>query len=527
MHIRKTVTSIILTCLAICANAQVARWVIAPEYTSIEPISSNMLRVGLNGGYGLIDYSGNIIISPQAERITDMAEGISLVLAGERLLGLVFEDGHWEKMQAETYIDPAYPYFSDGLLAVRNAGGKWTLMDRNRKVLFNPKYKYIGAFVCNGARAIFKNGAAVHIDRNGTVKKLGNGFTTNEMVFSSSFTRMGSNIGALVVDSGNNVSLRDLNGVRSNVDFGILTSFDKNARIMKTTRYRSIEFAENWQILRLTDNAGKVTKFETTSPKRYEVAGTGLTSSNRVGGYNVISKGKVILQPQFDAAIVTLSPTMAIAEINGRVGVLEVIPGYNPEINFPEEAIVFRHHVLVEVIGNLAIPSSLTYRDYSVSISGGNTTLFEGSPRGGQAIIPFLPSTISDSGELDCAVEMTISGLKYPKSSGTIRWKFENAFSVSAPGKVKLNKSNTAASFSVTIKNDSDVASDECDIFVDGVALQRGVVFEGGESKSFTVTKKIDIEDLDSVTRTIGIQVRETGCPIYKASRRITFDRSF
>jgi len=76
------------------------------------------------------------------------------------------------------------------------------------------------------------------------------------------------------------------------------------------------------------------------------------------------------------------------------------------------------------------------------------------------------------------------------------------------------------------VTNESEMGSDLCEILIDGSVVRKGVVFRAGESIAVSAFINVDIMDLDSVSKTVQIQVRENGCPSYKTSKRIIFERN-
>lgn len=527
MLFRRFIILIIVSIIPLCATAQMVQWKTDSQYSSIEPLSPSLLRICQYGNYGIMDINGRVIVEPHASAVTDMAEGASLILSGDKLIGVVQEDGTWIKAKTTLYVDASYPYYSDGLLAVRRGDKNWTFVDRNLEQLFSPQFNFIWPYVCGTAKAKFKSGVTIHIDRNGRIKKLGDGFTNKDIILASSFTKFEKGYGALLVDSDNNVFLRDLTGNLVG-NFGKMTNYDKNTRSIITTKYKRIEFADNWQIKTITDNSGNTERYEIVEHKPFQPSVGSISSTSRGGYYNLMVNGREVLTYQFDNRPIAMSSKLVLVEKDGKRGLIELLPEYRARLEFPSNSIVYRHHNPMALACSCPVPSSFRESDFVVNIQQKGQNVFVGTPRKGVIELSYFPEDLSErSGDAEFDYDIEVAGLRYSSSSSRITWLFKNAFSVSTPGRVRLNKSNTNGSFTVAIKNEADSESDECDIIIDGNVVQRGVVFSPSETKNFNYNKRVDLEDLDNIAKTVTIQVKENGCPLYKENRRIVFERNY
>ncbi len=52
------------------------------------------------------------------------------------------------------------------------------------------------------------------------------------------------------------------------------------------------------------------------------------------------------------------------------------------------------------------------------------------------------------------------------------------------------------------------------------------MTFQAGESMTVSAFINVDIMDLDSVSKTVSVHVRENGCPAHKTSKNIMFERN-
>lgn len=133
MHIRILIATLILL-LPVCASAQIGHWKVAPEYDSITTISPELYRVEKSGLYGLLGKDGKTIVPCQYEIKQDVVENRCLLLSSNHRLKAIYDSNGNPIKQFDDreiwYVDPDYPYYSDGVIAVSDNTGRWTYMDR-------------------------------------------------------------------------------------------------------------------------------------------------------------------------------------------------------------------------------------------------------------------------------------------------------------------------------------------------------------------------------------------------------------
>lgn len=536
MHIRILIATLSLM-LPVCAFAQIGHWKVAPEYNSITKISPELYRVEKSGLYGLLGKDGKTIVPCQYEIKQDVVENRCLLLSSNHRLKAIYDgNGNLIKQFEDReiwYVDPDYPYYSDGVIAVCDNTGRWTYMDRTGALSSKkPEFRSASPYFYGYAVVRYKDGSYMHINKRGVVSKLDSQFKDNFLVFASSFTpedksvdESTSNVVSLIVDSKNNVFLRDRSGMKVE-SLGEVKDWDKAARKMTTDRF-IILFESNKQIRSITPlGNGSEKVYDHSVLDFYKPNVSTLACEKTASGYRIVSEGKEILPAQFNDPVTIVSGTDFIAARDGKYGVITIDYGhsYIPDLQISQ--LTFEHHVPVKLSANVALDPSLDEAKYHFVVTRQGEKIFDGAPHNGVISFEFLPEDLSHGRTETFNVQSDIDGIKHPESTMDLLWNHKNPYSVKASGRVRLNKSNSGGTVTFTVTNESEKGSDKCDIVIDGNVVKKGMTFQAGESVAVSAFINVDIMDLDSVSKTVSLQVRENGCPAYKTSKNIMFERN-
>lgn len=537
MFIRIIIATLCLL-LPVCASAQIGHWKVAPEYNSITTISPELYRVEKNGLYGLLGKDGKTIVPCQYEIKQDVVENRCLLLSSDYRLKSIYDgNGNLIKQFEDKeiwYVDSDYPYYSDGVIAVSDNTGRWTYMDRTGILSSKkPEFRSASPYFYGYAVVRYKDGSYMHINKRGVVSKLDSQFKDNFLVFASSFTPEDKSVGesasdpivSLVVDSRNNVFLRDRSGMKVE-SLGEVKDWDKAARKMTTDRF-IILFEPNKQIRSITalgDGPEKV--YNHSVLDFYKPNVSTLACEKTTSGYRIVSEGREILPAQFTAPVTIVSGSDFIAARDGKYGVVTIDYGYSSIPSLLLSQLTFQHHVPAKICADVALNPSLDETKYHFVVTRQGEKMFDGAPHDGVISFEFLPENLSQNRTEAFNVQPDIDGIKHPGSTMELLWDYKNPYSIKASGRVKLNKANSGGTVTFTVANESEKDSDMCDIVIDGSVVKKGVFFHAGESMAISSFMNVDIMDLDSVSKTVSIQVREKGCPAYKTSKNIIFERN-
>lgn len=537
MHIRILIATLSLM-LPVCASAQIGHWKVAPEYSSITKISPELYRVEKSGLYGLLSKDGKTIVPCQYEIKQDVVESRCLLLSSNHRLKAIYDgNGNLIKQFEDKeiwYVDPDYPYYSDGVIAVSDNTGRWIYMDRTGALSGKkPEFRSASPYFYGYAVVRYKDGSYMHINKRGVVSKLDSQFKDNFLVFASSFTPQDKSVGesasdpivSLVVDSRNNVFLRDRSGMKVE-SLGEVKDWDKAARKMTTDRF-IILFEPNKQIRSITalgDGPEKV--YNHSVLDFYKPNVSTLACEKTTSGYRIVSEGREILPAQFTAPVTIVSGSDFIAARDGKYGVVTIDYGYSSIPSLQLSQLTFQHHVPAKICADVALNPSLDETKYHFVVTRQGEKMFDGAPHDGVISFEFLPEDLSRERTETFNVQSDIDGIKHPESAMDLLWNHKNPYSVKTSGRVRLNKSNDGGTVTFTVTNESEKRSDKCDIVIDGNVVKKGVTFQAGESMAVSAFINVDIMDLDSVSKTVSVHVRENGCPAHKTSKNIIFERN-
>lgn len=99
-------TLLLLVALFICAtsNAQIAKWMIKPQYDSITINNVGLLEVRLDNKVGLYDRNGNVLVPIEYDRISPFNEGYAMLYIDDRFVGFTNEQGKVVDLASKNYI---------------------------------------------------------------------------------------------------------------------------------------------------------------------------------------------------------------------------------------------------------------------------------------------------------------------------------------------------------------------------------------------------------------------------------------
>lgn len=537
MFIRIIIATLCLL-LPVCASAQIGYWKVAPGYDNITKISPELYRVEKNGLYGLLGKDGKTIVPCQYEIKQDVVENRCLLLSSNHRLKAIYDGNGNPIKQFEDkevwYVDSDYPYYSDGVIAVSDNTGRWAYMDRTGILSSKkPEFRSASPYFYGYAVVRYKDGSYMHINKRGVVSKLDSQFKDNYLVFASSFTPQDKSAGestsdpivSLIVDSRNNVFLRDRSGMKVE-SLGTVKDWDKNARKMTTDRF-IIFFEPNKQIRSVTPlEDGPETVYNHSILDFYKPNASTLACEKTGNVYRIVSDGKEILPAQFSTPVTIVSGSDFIAARDGKYGVITIDYGHSSIPDLQISQLTFDHHVPAKVSANVALDPFLDETKYHFVVTRQGEKIFDGAPHNGVISFEFLPEDLSRERTETFNVQSDIDGIKHPESTMDLLCNHKNPYSVKTSGRVRLNKSNSGGTVTFTVTNESEKGSDKCDIVIDGNVVKKGVTFQAGESMAVSAFINVDIMDLDTVSKTVSVHVRENGCPAHKTSKNIIFERN-
>lgn len=111
---------ILTFCLNLSANAQIAKWVVRPDYDSIEMMDSGLLKVSLNGKVGLLNKAGEKVLPLEFDSITSFHEGRALLFNDKKFYGFTDMQGKVVELRNQNYeLFPDDNRFHNEMLLVK------------------------------------------------------------------------------------------------------------------------------------------------------------------------------------------------------------------------------------------------------------------------------------------------------------------------------------------------------------------------------------------------------------------------
>ncbi len=505
-------------------HAQSIHWSLPPVYIAAEPLSAQWIRVSDGSGWGIVSADGEVVQASVYDRITDFQEGYSLLLKGDKLMGLFSMDGDFRTFQ-DLYVDLSYPYFSEGLLAVRDVSSSWTYMTPDGKFPIRMVFQYAAPFSHGLAAVREKNGEGsyLHIDKKGNVSLLASDYPDNYLIFASSFTNLNGQAGALVVDGHSQVSLRSLNGGKL-LDFGKMRGFDRETQVL-TTREYEIALSEGRFIQsrkRLAD--GDVKQYATAHDRAYQANVPAFSFPKQGGLFGVSLRGEVLLEPQLEGAQ-ALSERCILTRQGGKFGLLAVTEEEAPSLTLDKHALVVRHPSDLLVSAHWIVPPSIPFKDARVKLREADGMSRELILDNTSFSFPVV-HLIKDQ-PLHLQLTLSADGLTYPPVDVTIPVEYCNGFTVAVPSQVTLQPGNEKAVLSIQITNEADVPASAFEILVDGRVVMTLDTLEVQGHTSIPLSFPVSLEDLDSVSREFQLEIREKDVPACTSRHRVVFNRNF
>lgn len=511
------------------AIAQTAFWRVEPTYDQMEVLNENLLKVKVGDLYGVVKYDGTEIVPCVYSHITSFAEDRALLLNDNRLKGLLDAEGKIITLRDEYVVNLNTPYFSEGFLAVKNDQGVWGYLDRAGELRIACRYveAYPFKYGLAAVAQIYRGQKYhMHISTSADVCLLGNGYNDDYLVFTSTFTSSSEGPFAIVVNTNKKISKRSLDGTKL-ADLGTVIAFDRESKeiVLKGEKYY---LNDDWSLKKVVGSDGRL-KFE-HKPDNNPVYSPSVSSlkysSGPSGKLDLRVMNKIVLSDQFDS-VIPLTQALCAVSLSGKYGILDIYPTDNLALSMADASIEVSHHVPVTLEFNINTLSSL-FKNFRlenavVTLSSGYEV--RGVIDGGVISFDYLPTQNGDFTET-FKVSFMISGLSYPELQFTSDFSYSSAFRIAWPtANVSLDSGHNAV-FDITVINRSSTVSDESEIFIDGKSYGK-FVFKPNEKKIIQVSKLVDIQDEDSISKTINVVIRENGCPDYRDSRKIVFERYF
>ena len=509
-------------------SAQTAHWQIRPTYESVDVLTESLLKVKSNGRFGLCDYKGTSIVECLYDDFPHFKDGYMLIIENGFVRGNVTLHGKVNRFAHDYVVDVNYPYYSEGLLAVKY-NGRWGYIDISGNVVIDFKYRNALPFMKGLASVSDFKGNFMHINRSGQISLLSSGFNDDDLKFATSFiTDDKGETFALVVNSKWKAYKRDVRGKKLGSFELTGVTIDTKARILKSGKY-TLYFDPAWRLLRLD--------IQNQTQKEYVIndnLSSGYTpqikslkpSAKSLGLCGLVANDILCLPKQFES-LLPLNREFVLVSQGGLFGILRLNWNEAIDIELDVDSYNMNHRTSCEIGGSIRLSDSLIGKSIEfMPIMCEDSNEIVPNQSDNSFIFNYTPDNLNGGHRQNFQIKVKVDGLEYPTFNKSVYFAHKSSFKVSCPDKVSLNE-NGYCQFYIYITNTSEQRSDRSEIYVDDVLVKTQDSFNGGQRISVLLKKSINMEDEDLKTKILNIRVVEKGCPDYVDSKKVTYERYY
>ncbi len=108
---------------AICAEAQIAKWIVKPTYDDMEMLDCGLIKVKQDGKVGLVTAKGDSVLDIVYDSISPFNDNHALLFKGGELTDIVDTAGKLVDLSDKGYVAvPGLSYYSDGYVLIKHKG---------------------------------------------------------------------------------------------------------------------------------------------------------------------------------------------------------------------------------------------------------------------------------------------------------------------------------------------------------------------------------------------------------------------
>ena len=135
---KRILLSIMFACILISVHAQIAKWMVRPNYDHIEMLDCGLMKVSMNGKIGLLNDIGKEILPLKYDSITAFKEGYALLFSNGAFCAIIDTQGHIINVADKHYtVSRDFPSYSFGYLLVRK-NNQYLFIDMRGREAYGP-----------------------------------------------------------------------------------------------------------------------------------------------------------------------------------------------------------------------------------------------------------------------------------------------------------------------------------------------------------------------------------------------------
>lgn len=481
-------TAVLLIFTTADSIAHTVKWAIEPIYNSIAIYNDSIYKVYSGSGVRLVNRQGKDLLSSApvtADSITDFKNGYALLMRSEsdkqRLVGILHPNLRVTVIDKEWYVDD-YPFFSEGLLPVKDKKNKYGFISPNGKVVVKFEYAGVHPFKENRA-SVFKakSGFGSLLDKAKEGVGIGNS-NGNKVVY---ITQTGSQI-SLAAEIGDiylGSTFRNGEALVQNKE-GNYFVIDQNGNVKRIENSPILEFDDDFSI--------KSGYYPSNSPKNSNYNDGGITYFMENDLYGFKNNGNIIVPAQFAEVQPFHNGYALVRCANSKWGMIgldkdeiTLTKKTTPTNNSEEEAVDYIVNMPTtwnqkNLIFVCATDNKSSLNKYESMANGSNSRTIS-------FVLPIGDRELSIVGDYGLLIWQY-----YDSKSNDIKKSQTNDSEVKIsvyPGKAKANAKNNAF-ITVTIINESSEAQ-TMDVIITGKKLSGGkynLTLSPGEKKNYRMT---------------------------------------
>lgn len=502
--------------VSMALQAQIVSWTADPQWDYADPLNADMIRIMKDGYYGVIKTDGSEILPCSYSYITQMSCDRALIIGDNGLLlSIIDEDGGIIPVNDKLHVDMSWPYYSEGLLAVKNSRNEWGYLNKKGEYAIPCSYQAAFPFFHGQAAVSYNGGWWTHISYNGQENPTNGNLKGKKLAFASSYVNINGKPMAIVCNKGV-LYLRDLNGHISNRLYIPLNGAELAQNIIGTDF--SLKFSNNGQFYEIT-HKGTIFNFTTETAPKFCADRINDVYDARSGMIHL--SGEVTLAPQFDSVKV-ISPHEVLVKKHSKWGLLK--SDQNIDVNLvPTISRIDFYHSKAKVPFKIST-DGVDISDIRIFTLNNDGSLEEVIHDNG---VYYVPATYSN-GKANATAAIEINDVLLAPKDYELQAnsKINKGFSVSVSSPEKVS-GNGSSGFSIYVKN---ISSQECGKFTISVSNSHLKEFDGLEpSLRITARKylKVNLADEDSRTIQFKITIQEEGMEPINFFRNVVFERTY
>ena len=520
-NFRKTLTILVAFFCTATAHAQTISWQKVPQWDSVEMLGDNLVLVTQAGKQGVIKLSGTQIIPCGTERILGVKDQRFLVLEANNKLVSIWDDtGRQVAFSGNYYVDGAWPYYSGGMLPVKDDKGFWGFLNMSGALSIPCKFTAAFPFVNGQASVCYKDGYWAHIGTDGKpVLIQGQKLRSKKISFASTYTMIGDRQLSLVCIEDYMYLISPSGEVVSNAlipsEGQPLYGAGIGPQIVAGTF--TVRFNDIGEVNTIIKNGIERTFSGRSLPTEMPFP---IVKDFNVFEGKGFSIGDVVTTPQFQD-VKPISTIAVLAQSNGKWGLIGIDrQAPYPSVEEGKNLKSLRLEHATGIIGSFYISRHPANTEVYIADKRNGTIAIETSGYGDgyfDAPLDFV------DGSLKARLGLIMDGIMLePKDFSIVPEGFDKSFSVSCPATVTVSESGRV-SFRITITNTSNIQDTApFDVRVNGNVVKRSISLTQGESTTVPVTINVNLGEEDRVNKSVEIRISEQNCPVASFSKTIT-----